>query len=510
MKRSLLAVLCVSGVLAGCGGGQGSNASDSSQVHTTSLGQGVVTYSGRILPAATYSLGGVTTVAMAGATFSKVYLSPAQNAQNSLITFDMGGQIWTYQNGVETQITHGVLGARNPSTSKTGLIAFCGLDGATNFYQIYTCNFDGSGLKRVTSSSFNKNVPSWSPSGTKIAFENADTENLYTVNADGSGEAPLTITGASLGVDSFSNAAWSPDGSKIAFDDFDTVKGHYEVYVVASSGGTATEVTSGYSTNCFAPAWSPDGTELAIQVAQNSSSQIDVVNVQYGSRAEVAVPPSGTGYYTPHFSPDGNSVAFDALTGSNLVIDTQLLGNVGNPTTIITSASSTAWAGIPYWSSYFGTKTFIGSGGQMATAAGFIWSQLGDGFGSFVSISATTPSKLTITQQSPGTSGSPSVFLAKADAVTKIVYSNSYYGALTAITPTGSTQALISISTTSGQVDAIGPLAEPATLSSAAANRLAYDGKFTALYDAKGKNMAPAGASHVEFDKRTGALASWR
>jgi Tol biopolymer transport system component len=52
--------------------------------------------------------------------------------------------------------------------------------------------------------------PSWSPASQKIVFD--DGRDIYVVNADGSGERRLTSTSAKE-----SDPAWSPDGRAIAF-----------------------------------------------------------------------------------------------------------------------------------------------------------------------------------------------------------------------------------------------------------------------------------------------------
>jgi Tol biopolymer transport system component len=76
-------------------------------------------------------------------------------------------------------------------------------------------NADGSGQTALTNSSADETWPSWSPDGTKIAFEGViDDGNIYIMNAvDGSDQTRLTD---SPGNDS--NPSWSPDGTKIAFD----------------------------------------------------------------------------------------------------------------------------------------------------------------------------------------------------------------------------------------------------------------------------------------------------
>ena len=63
-------------------------------------------------------------------------------------------------------------------------------------------NVDGSGLTQLTTSY--SMIPTWSPDGLKIVFN--DLEDLWLINADGSGLTQITDHPR----DKFFNAAWSP------------------------------------------------------------------------------------------------------------------------------------------------------------------------------------------------------------------------------------------------------------------------------------------------------------
>jgi Tol biopolymer transport system component len=86
--------------------------------------------------------------------------------------------------------------------------------------------------------------PSWSPSGSELAYWNEDTgaqtSAIAAIRADGSGQRTVyTNPALSLRSGSFvADPAWAPRGNQIAFTQQDSGAGTSAVMVVAATGGT--------------------------------------------------------------------------------------------------------------------------------------------------------------------------------------------------------------------------------------------------------------------------------
>lgn len=123
-------------------------------------------------------------------------------------------------------------------------IAFIGTSGSQN--DIYTMNFDGTGIKKVTSSvpiaGFNADFLgySWNASGSEFIYPNFD--KLYRIKSDGSGLTKIFQTPNGKFI---SECDWSADGSKIALKVNDINGYNVEIYVINPSGVIATPVLAG-------------------------------------------------------------------------------------------------------------------------------------------------------------------------------------------------------------------------------------------------------------------------
>ena len=167
---------------------------------------------------------------------------------------------------------------------------------------IYVAAADGSSLRRLTKGLW----PEWSPDGRQIVFNGADSSgdpSIHIINADGSGERVLQITGSSPNV--------SPDGRRLSFSNA------LGLYVANADGSNPTLLVSsdwqapGYRVT--GAGWSPDGTRIAFVSGgawwdDGVAPSVYVANVD-GSRIAGTAQPA----YNPRWSPDGSVIAFTTV-----------------------------------------------------------------------------------------------------------------------------------------------------------------------------------------------------
>jgi len=130
-------------------------------------------------------------------------------------------------------------------------------DGTFSCCAIWVTDLDG----KKTLLSFHGREPDWSPDGSKIAFSAGapphphHVEDLYVMNADGSGVTQLTDTQ----VRPERLPSWSPDSKMIAYEGGPL--GSPEIWVMNADGTSNRRLTEGGRAEH--PNWSPDGKEIA-------------------------------------------------------------------------------------------------------------------------------------------------------------------------------------------------------------------------------------------------------
>ncbi|MDP9020561.1 MAG: hypothetical protein M3N25_07145 [Actinomycetota bacterium] len=123
--------------------------------------------------------------------------------------------------------------------------------------EIFIMDADGSNQVRLTENNFQDALPSFSPDGTKIAFNsNRDLDHeIYVMDVDGTNQTRLTF---SPGEDAHPMS--SPDGSQIVFHS--RRAGTLDIFVMDADGSNVRRLTHTDDTHEFFPVWSPDGTQI--------------------------------------------------------------------------------------------------------------------------------------------------------------------------------------------------------------------------------------------------------
>ncbi len=174
--------------------------------------------------------------------------------------------------------------------------------------EIYVMNADGSGVTRLTNNPADEGDPAWSPDNSQIVFTSDRDGNgeIYVMNADGSG-----ITNISNHPADDLQPAWSPDG-RIAFtSDRD---GNYEVYVMNADGSGVTNV-SNHPDLDGTPGWSPDGTRIAFTSARGQGRGIYIMNADGSGITRVSEDTYLHSEASPDWSPDGSKIVFQTTRG---------------------------------------------------------------------------------------------------------------------------------------------------------------------------------------------------
>lgn len=168
--------------------------------------------------------------------------------------------------------------------------------------EIYLVNADGSGLVRLTESTGRSKDPAWSPDASVLAFT-SDRDGDWDIYVMDIGEGQVTRLTDSPGSDVW--PVWSPDGRKLAFvSDRD---GQFEVYTMDVDGANQVRLTHSEGGMSLFPAWS-SGNEIA--VATGKADQISICLMGFdGSDVRCPVPGSrNTG--EPRWSPAGKQIVF--------------------------------------------------------------------------------------------------------------------------------------------------------------------------------------------------------
>ena len=179
---------------------------------------------------------------------------------------------------------------------------------------IYSMNYDASGMNNLTGHQSIVTSPRWSPDGQYLAFTSYKNgrPQVYLRNLKtGSERTVASFEGLNL------CGSFSPDSRKLLLTL--SKDGNEDIYVLDISTMQIKRLTNSYSID-VSPTWSPDGQKIAFVSNRSGSPQIFVMNADGSGERRITF--HGKYNTSPSWSPRGGKIAYEGLAGGRYQIFT--------------------------------------------------------------------------------------------------------------------------------------------------------------------------------------------
>lgn len=177
---------------------------------------------------------------------------------------------------------------------------------------IYTINFDGTDLARITKHQAITLSPRWSPDGKYISFTSYKDgkPDLYikAVNA-ATAVKMANFEGINLA------GSWSRDGKRLLLTL--SKDGSENLYMMDVTNRNITRLTNSYAID-ISPSWSPDNQKIAFVSNRSGSPQIYIMDADGSNIRRLTY--EGNYNTSPSWSPKGNRIAYEGLANGRFHI----------------------------------------------------------------------------------------------------------------------------------------------------------------------------------------------
>ena len=259
-------------------------------------------------------------------------------------------------------------------------IAFAIGSGGRGSKEIFTCNFDGSGMQQLTHNNSISTEPSWGPTVSSLVYTlyNHNCTDVALVDPPSKRQRPLSQfpglnSGATLSpsgawvaltlsrdrqVELYimhvasrqlvrltrdaaveSSPCWSPDGSQICY--VSDRGGKPRLYLIAARGGEAHTLPRGGGAESVSPDWSKVANKVCFATGGGGNYQLALLDMSAPRPVALVIKTDkGGSYESPSWMPDGRHVVCTRQVGRNsrelCMVDTE----TGRVTRILNAADT--------------------------------------------------------------------------------------------------------------------------------------------------------------------------